>query len=53
MPPDELAEQYGRLVGHAMTGDITLDVERVPLADVASAWERQASGRAGKLVLIP
>lgn len=53
VPPDELAEQYGRLVGHAMTGDITLDVERVPLADVASAWERQASGTAGKLVLIP
>jgi NADPH2:quinone reductase len=53
VPADELAEQYGRLVGHAMIGDITLDVERVPLAEVASAWERQASGTAGKLVLIP
>jgi NADPH2:quinone reductase len=51
--PDELAEQYQRLVGHAVAGDIALDVERVPLDAVAEAWQRQADGTAGKLVVIP
>ena len=53
VPPDELAAEYGRLVGHAMTGEIVLEVETVPLADVASAWQRQADGTAGKLVVVP
>ncbi len=53
VPPDELAEQYGRLVGHAMTGEISLEVERVALDDVASAWQRLAEGDAGKLVVVP
>ena len=53
VPPAELAEQYSRLVGHAVIGEISLDVERVPLDDVGSAWERQAEGHAGKLVVIP
>ena len=50
---DELAEQYRRLVGHAVTGEIRLDVERVPLDDVAAAWRRQAAGAGTKLVLVP
>jgi NADPH2:quinone reductase len=45
--PDLLAEQYRRLVGHAVAGDIVLDVERVPLDDVGSAW-----GTPGKHVVI-
>jgi NADPH:quinone reductase len=53
VPPAELAEQYSRLVGHAVSGEISLDVERVQLDDVASAWQRQAEGNAGKLVAIP
>jgi NADPH:quinone reductase len=53
VPPAELAEQYSRLVGHAVIGEISLDVERVPLDDVGSAWERQAEGHARKLVVIP
>lgn len=51
--PDELAEQYARLVGHAVAGDIVVDVERVPLDAVAEAWQRQADGTAGKLVVVP
>jgi len=51
---DELAEHYGRLVGHALAGEIRLDVEQVALDDVADAWRRQAEGGAGaKLVLVP
>jgi NADPH:quinone reductase len=53
VPPDELAAQYAQLVGHAVAGDIALDVERVPLDAVADAWHRQADGTAGKLVVIP
>jgi NADPH:quinone reductase len=50
---DELADHYRRLVGHVMAGDIVFDVERVPLDDVASAWQRQADGAGAKLVLVP
>ena len=53
VPPAELAEQYSRLVGHAVSGEISLDVERVPLDDVESAWQRHAEGHAGKLVVVP
>ena len=52
-PPGELAEHYRRLVGHAMAGDIRLDVERVPLDAVAEAWRRQAEGAGTKLVVVP
>ena len=31
VPLDELAEHYRRLVGHAIAGEIRIDVERVPL----------------------
>ncbi|HET6683934.1 MAG TPA: zinc-binding alcohol dehydrogenase family protein, partial [Gaiella sp.] len=52
--PDEVfAEHYPRLVRHALAGEIQLDVERVPLTDVADAWRRQAAGEATKLVLVP
>jgi hypothetical protein len=41
-------------VEHARRGDIVVDVERFPLADVAAAWERQRDSAGGpKLVLIP
>ena len=54
VPEDELTDHYHRLVGHITAGDIVFDVERVPLDDVASAWQRQADGAGGtKLVLVP
>ncbi|HEU5206273.1 MAG TPA: zinc-binding alcohol dehydrogenase family protein [Gaiellaceae bacterium] len=53
VPPDELAEHYRRLVEHALAGDIRLDVERVPLADVSAAWRRQGEGAGTKLVVVP
>ncbi|HEX5618175.1 MAG TPA: zinc-binding dehydrogenase [Solirubrobacteraceae bacterium] len=54
-PPVELKrEAHRRLVEHARRGDIVIDVERIRLADVASAWERQRESAGGpKLVLIP
>jgi len=53
VPADVFVEHYPRLVRHALAGEIELDVERVPLADVADAWRRQAAGEATKLVLVP
>jgi NADPH2:quinone reductase len=53
VPVDELADHYRRLVGHAIAGDIRLDVERVSLDAVADAWGRQAAGAGTKLVVVP
>ena len=53
VPPDELAGHYRRLVGHALAGEIRLDVERVQLDGVADAWSRQAEGAGTKLVVVP
>jgi NADPH2:quinone reductase len=53
VPSGELAEHYRRLVGHAIAGEIRLDVEHVPLASVADAWRRQGDGAGVKLVVVP
>jgi NADPH:quinone reductase-like Zn-dependent oxidoreductase len=53
VPRDELAPEYRRLVEEAIAGRIQLDVERVPLAQVADAWKRQAEGTDRKLVIVP
>jgi NADPH2:quinone reductase len=53
VPLGVLAEQYRRLVAHAIAGDIRLDVEQVPLDSVAEAWRRQVEGAGTKLVVIP
>jgi NADPH:quinone reductase-like Zn-dependent oxidoreductase len=50
---DIRAEAYTRLGEHVARGDIVIDFERIALADVASAWERQRTGAGAKLVLIP
>ena len=48
VPADVFAEHYPRLVGHAIAGEIRLDVERVGLDEIGAAW----SG-SGKLVVCP
>lgn len=53
VPREDLAREYGRLLEHAVAGRIRLDVERLPLDQVAAAWERQAAGPHAKLVLVP
>ncbi len=46
-------EAYLRMTTHAADGDLTVNLERVPLRDVASAWDRQKAGAGAKLILIP
>lgn len=53
VPADVRAEQYGRLVDHAVAGNIRLDVEQVALDSVKEAWQRQAEGAGTKLVVVP
>lgn len=44
---------YLALTSHAARGDLTVNLEEVPLAQVQDAWRRQAAGPGTKLVLIP
>ena len=48
VPADVLAEHYTRLVGHALAGEIRVEVERVGLDEIGAAWNRP-----GKLVVCP
>jgi NADPH2:quinone reductase len=48
LPAETLAEHYRRLVGHALSGEIRIEVERIGLEEVAAAW-----GRSGKHVVCP
>jgi NADPH:quinone reductase len=53
VPTDELADEYRRLVSHAITGEIRLEVEQVPLDEIAGAWQQQSAGAGRKLVVVP
>ena len=53
VPRDVLNAALLTLVEHASVGRIEFDIERVPLAQVGAAWDRQASGVDTKLVLVP
>jgi NADPH:quinone reductase-like Zn-dependent oxidoreductase len=52
-PVDVRREGYLRLTTHAARGELAVDVERFPLEQVGSAWERQrAATGSAKLVLV-
>lgn len=53
VPADVRRAAYLTLVEHAVAGRIAVDVERLPLAQVADAWERVQSSAHRKLVLVP
>jgi NADPH:quinone reductase-like Zn-dependent oxidoreductase len=53
-PLDVRREAYLRITELAARGELAVDVERVPLDDVAGAWERQRRAAGGpKLVVVP
>lgn len=52
--PAGVRSAYAELAEAAVRGQVTLDLETVPLADAPSAWERQIAGTGGrKLILVP
>jgi len=52
-PPDVKRAAYLRMAELAARGELLVDVERIPLADVRDAWERIAASGHRKLVLVP
>jgi len=52
VPADVAATGYRELCLHALEGRITSAIERHPLSEVATAWERQASGSPGAKIVI-
>jgi NADPH:quinone reductase-like Zn-dependent oxidoreductase len=52
-PPDVRRSAYEFLLRNAIAGDLRVEVERVPLREVADAWRRQKSSPGHKLVLVP
>jgi NADPH:quinone reductase-like Zn-dependent oxidoreductase len=52
-PPEVKREAYNRMADLAARGEIVVDVDRIPLNQVADAWDRLAAGSHRKLVLVP
>lgn len=50
-PMNILMDAFNQAMARAASGELRIDTERVPLADVEQAWRRTAPGR--RLVLIP
>jgi NADPH:quinone reductase len=51
VPTNVFREHYLRLVGHAASGAISLDIETYPFDQITEAWERQAAGASAKIVV--
>ncbi|MFH0178731.1 zinc-binding alcohol dehydrogenase family protein [Streptomyces cacaoi] len=49
-PVDVRREAYRMLTQHVADGNIVIDLEVVPLSEVATAWDRQLTGAGTKLV---
>ena len=50
-PMDILVDALQRVMAHAAQGDLRIDTERVPLAEIESAWQRDQQSR--RFVIIP
>jgi NADPH2:quinone reductase len=53
VPRADQAEAYAAMCKHAAAGQIVVETERIPLSEVANAWERQAAFAHRKLLLEP
>ncbi len=52
-PVDVKAAAFGRMAAHALAGELTVEVERLPLAEIGDAWARLQRSANRKLVLVP
>jgi hypothetical protein len=50
-PRDVLVDALQKVLAQAASGDLSIDTQDVPLADVEKAWQREPQGR--RLVFIP
>jgi len=44
-PCDVLLGAFQQVMAYAAEGELQIDTERVPLADIENAWQRDTSGR--------
>jgi NADPH2:quinone reductase len=51
-PPEVKRAAYERMLGHAASSELRLEIETHPLDEVTQAWERQRSAAGAKLVLV-
>jgi hypothetical protein len=52
LPPVQTCRAaYNQLAQHVLAGELVVNAELLPLADVASAWKRQANSPNIKLLL--
>jgi NADPH2:quinone reductase len=52
-PSEVKRDAYMRMAELAARGELQVEVERIPLADVGAAWEALAAGAHRKIVLVP
>lgn len=52
-PAEAKREAYAQMIEHAVAGRLQLELERIPLSEIADAWARLAAGPRRKLVLVP
>jgi NADPH:quinone reductase-like Zn-dependent oxidoreductase len=52
-PREVRADAYSRMTRHAAAGELSVEVERIPLEKVEDAFERQRQSPHHKLVLVP
>ncbi|MFD3401066.1 zinc-binding alcohol dehydrogenase family protein [Kribbella sp. NPDC058693] len=52
LTPEAMGESYQQVVDWTRSGDLTFRIDRVPLTEIESAWQRSSS-RGSRLVVIP
>ena len=50
--PETMGDVYGQVVKWAQSGELTFDLEKVPLSDIEAAWQR-TDLRGKRLVVVP
>jgi hypothetical protein len=50
-PRSVLVDAFQKIMAHAASGELRVETERVPLADIENVWQRQEHRR--RLVVIP
>lgn len=52
-PLEDRRAAYDQMAKHALAGEIVIDVEKLSIADIETAWALQAKGPHHKLTIIP
>jgi NADPH2:quinone reductase len=52
-PLEDRRAAYEQMAAHALAGEIVVEAEKLPIADIQTAWALQAKGPHHKLTIIP